>query len=111
MNDESEFLDGNSEWIHVSISGDSRGYLRRNGVEVPERIASRAGVARGYGRGEKFLGFRMEREETSTFPGNWAPLKGKTVKIYTIQPIFAESEGVRARRAAELFAHTFSRRH
>ncbi len=50
VNDEFEFLDGNTEWIHVSISGDSRGYLRRNGVEVPARIASRLAVACGYGR-------------------------------------------------------------
>ena len=29
----------------------------------------------------------MEREETSMFPGDWAALKGKTVKIYTVQPV------------------------
>jgi hypothetical protein len=86
VNDEFEFLDGNTEWIHVSISGDSRGYLRRNGLDVPERIASRLESPAVTGAEEKFLGFRMEREETSTFPGDWAPLKGKTVKIYTIQP-------------------------
>jgi hypothetical protein len=36
---------------------------------------------------EKFTGLRMEREETSMFPGDWAALKGKTVKIYTVQPV------------------------
>jgi hypothetical protein len=36
---------------------------------------------------EKFTGFRMEREETSMFPGDWVAPKGKTVKIYTVQPV------------------------
>jgi hypothetical protein len=36
---------------------------------------------------EKFTGFRMEREETSTFPGDWAELQGKTARIYTLQPV------------------------
>jgi hypothetical protein len=86
-NDEFEFLDGDTEWIHVSISGDSRGYLLRSNVEVPERIAARLESPATVGAEEKFAGFRMEREETSMFPGDWAPLKGKTVKIYTVQPV------------------------
>jgi hypothetical protein len=39
-----------------------------------------------HGPEEKFTGFRIEREEMSSFPSSWAPLKGKTVKIYTVQP-------------------------
>jgi hypothetical protein len=35
-NDEFEFLDGDNEWIRVGISGDSRGYLLRSSVDVPE---------------------------------------------------------------------------
>ncbi len=85
-NDEFEFLDGDTQWIHVSISGDSRGYLLRNSVEVPEQIAERLESPTMVSADEKFVGFRMEREETSPFPGDWAPLKGKTVKIYTVQP-------------------------
>jgi hypothetical protein len=86
-NDEFEFLDGDTEWIHVSISGDSRGYLLRSSVDVPEKIAARLESPATAGAEEKFTGFRMEREETSTFPGDWAALKGKTVKIYTVQPV------------------------
>jgi hypothetical protein len=85
-NDEFEFLDGDSEWIHVSISGDSRGYLSRNSVELPERIAAKL-QSPAVNPEDKFVGFRIEREETSTFPGDWARLKGKTVKIYTVQPV------------------------
>jgi hypothetical protein len=83
--DEFEFLDVDTEWIHVSISGDSRGYLLRSSVEVPEKIAARLESPATASVTDKFTGFRMEREETSTFPGDWAALKGKTVKIYTVQ--------------------------
>ena len=85
--DEFEFLDGDTEWIHVSISGDSRGYLLRSSVDVPEKFVARLELPVAAGTEEKFTGFRMEREETSAFPGDWAPLKGKTVKIYTVQPV------------------------
>jgi hypothetical protein len=83
-NDEFEFLNGDSEWIHVGISGDSRGYLLRSSVDVPEKIAARL---ESPATGRKFTGFRMEREETSTFSGDWAELRGKTVRIYTVQPV------------------------
>ncbi|HKM67404.1 MAG TPA: hypothetical protein VJX70_09585 [Candidatus Acidoferrum sp.] len=85
-NDEFEFLDMEGEWIHISISGDSRGFVRRNAVEVPEGLMARIQSASGNPE-DKFTGFRIEREETSDFPGDWAPLKGKKVKIYTVQPV------------------------
>ena len=31
--------------------------------------------------------FHVTREETGTFPGNWEPLRGKSVKIYSVQPV------------------------
>ena len=84
--DEFEFLNAEGEWIHVGISGDSRGYLRQSAVELPDKIAAKL-KASATGPEERFVGFRIEREETSTFPGSWAPLSGKTVKIYTVQPV------------------------
>lgn len=86
-NDEFEFLDGDSEWIHVGISGDSRGYLLRSSVDVPEKIAARLESPATASAEEKFTGFRMEREGTSTVWGDWAELQGKTVRIYTVQPV------------------------
>jgi len=85
-NDEFEFLDADKGWIHIEISGDSRGYVRQNAVLLPELVASKMAKAAESGEA-KFPGFRIEREETSSFPGDWALLKGKTVKIYTVQPI------------------------
>ena len=83
-NDEFEFLDAAGEWIHVSISGDSRGYLRKSAVELSESLAARLRSSTP-GPEEKFTGFRIEREETGDFPGDWAPLKSKRVKIFTVQ--------------------------
>jgi hypothetical protein len=84
-NDEFEFLDEEGEWIHITISGDSRGFVRKNSVELPEGLAGRSQSAAG--PEEKFTGFRIEREETGDFPGDWTPLKGRKVKIFTVQPL------------------------
>jgi len=84
--DEFEFLDAQGPWIHVQISGASRGYIRRSNLELPEFISARLKSANGAASGERPGAFRMEREEISTFPGDWEPLRGKSVKIYTIQP-------------------------
>jgi hypothetical protein len=84
LNDEFEFLDVDGAWIHVTISGDSRGYLRADSVDLPQRVAERL-ETHASPLEEKFPGFRLEREENSPFPGAWAPLKGKLVKLYTVQ--------------------------
>lgn len=84
--DEFEFLDALGEFVHVGISGDSRGYLLRNSVEIPERIAAKLRSEEASPE-EKFAAFRIEREEISAFPGDWVVLRGKTVKIYTVSPV------------------------
>lgn len=84
--DEFEFLEAENGWIHITISGDSRGYLHANAVELPERVAARM-QPHSPGLEEQFPGFRIVREEASVFPGDWAPLKGKQVKLYTVQPV------------------------
>ena len=84
--DEFEFLDAEGGWLHIAISGDSRGYVRQSAVLLPEHIAAKM-PKENPGPQEKFPGFRIEREEMSSFPGGWTLLKGKTVKIYTVQPV------------------------
>ena len=84
--DEFEFLDAEGPWIHVQISGASRGYIHRSNLELPEFIAARLKSANGAASSERPGAFRVEREEISTFPGDWEPLHGKSVKIYTVQP-------------------------
>jgi hypothetical protein len=86
VNDEFEFLDAEGEWVHVQISGVSRGYIRRTALELPEVIAAHLEETAKSEAAAKPAAFRVEREENSVFPGAWEGLKGKTVKIYTVQP-------------------------
>ncbi|HEX3105718.1 MAG TPA: hypothetical protein VHQ22_14825 [Terriglobales bacterium] len=92
--DEFEILDINPEWAHVRISGLSRGWLRRASVEMldgSETVADAQKVAPAPERQsakEQSLSsalFSVTGEEDGSFPGDWAPLKGKTVKIISIQ--------------------------
>jgi hypothetical protein len=92
VDDEFEFLDADGEWIHVQISGPSRGYIRRNNLDLPEHVASRLKSPNGAPANVKLEAFRVEREETSVFPSKWEPLSGKPVKIYTVQPVSQDSK-------------------
>jgi hypothetical protein len=85
--DEFEMLDFNADWVHVRVSGLSRGWIWRNSVEMPEDIpdtATRAGV--GPKAAAEQL-FHVTREETAPFPGDWEPLKGKSVKLLSIEKV------------------------
>jgi len=86
LHDEFELLDFNADWVHVRISGLSRGWIWRNSVEMPEGIpdtvASTAPV-----RNTAADLFHVVREETAPFPGDWEPLRGKNVKIISVQKI------------------------
>jgi hypothetical protein len=84
--DEFEMLDYNADWVHVRISGLSRGWIWRTSLEMPTGIsdvplngAKAAPVAADL--------FQVTREETAPFPGDWAPLRGKNVKIISVQKI------------------------
>jgi hypothetical protein len=80
--DEFELLDFNQDWVHVRISGLSRGWIWRNSVEMPNDIPD---TAVDPGPAPAADVFHVSREETSSFPGDWAPLRGKSVKIISIQ--------------------------
>jgi hypothetical protein len=92
--DEFEVLDVNPEWVHVRISGLSRGWLRRASVEMLDGSESAAATPKVGAtpepqfRNQESLSsamFSVSGEEDGSFPGDWAPLKGKTVKIISIQ--------------------------
>jgi hypothetical protein len=82
--DEFEMLDFNPDWVHVRISGLSRGWIWRNSLEMPEGIpdVDPHGSAPGPTADELF---RVSREETASFPGDWEPLRNKNVKIISVQ--------------------------
>ena len=86
--DEFEILDANPNWVHVRISGISRGWIRRSSLEMPtadpdpaaEETESRSEPAH-----VETEPFHVGGEQVASFPGDWAPLLGKTVKIVTVQ--------------------------
>jgi len=88
--DEFQVLDTQPDWVHVLISGVSRGWIRRSDLNLPEGLnanSNKADVAAPAAEPP----FRVVREETNPFKGNWEPLKGKTVRIIWTGP--ASSEG------------------
>jgi hypothetical protein len=89
--DEFEMLDFNSDWVHVRISGLSRGWVWRNSLEMPEgtpEVAAGSSAAPGPAADELF---RVSREETAIFPGDWEPLRNKSVKIISVQKVDASA--------------------
>ncbi len=89
--DEFEMLDFNADWVHVRISGLSRGWIWRTSLEMPEGISD---IPLATARGAPVVAdlFQVSREETAPFPGDWEPLRGKNVKIISVQKI-QENEG------------------
>ncbi|MFI5071154.1 MAG: hypothetical protein ACHP8A_09725 [Terriglobales bacterium] len=81
--DEFEILDVNSNWVHVRISGLSRGWIRRSALEMPEDFSGAKQV--GSAAQNTAEEFRISNEQIAPFPGDWDSLRGKIVKIVTVQ--------------------------
>ena len=95
--DEFELLDMNPKWVHVRISGISRGWILRSSVEMPDALQSAletkpTGVPAPSARTDS-APFQVENEEIASFPGSWEPLRGKTVKIISVQEARGEAKG------------------
>jgi hypothetical protein len=90
--DEFEMLDFNGDWVHVRISGLSRGWIWRTSLEMPESISDvpKPAVAGALTAADMF---EVSREETAQFPGDWGPLRGKNVKIVSVQKIHENVQG------------------
>jgi hypothetical protein len=99
--DEFEVLEANPDWVHVRISGLSRGWLQRSTVEMLDEsemrstapannqssIAAKTEKAPENAISQSPSLFSIGSEEVGSFPGEWAPLKGKSVKIISIQQV------------------------
>ena len=81
--DEFEILNYNQDWVHVRISGLSRGWIWRNDLELPDSVPDTQAVPTN--AAANF--FHVVREETAPFPGDWEPLRGKNVKLISVQKI------------------------
>ena len=88
--DEFEVLDTTQGWVHIRISGISRGWIRREHVDLPG--AATVSVAAIGDPHEKDL-VRQTKEEVAPFPGKWEPLDGRSVKIIWVQPLESDKFG------------------
>jgi hypothetical protein len=80
--DEFQIINMTENWVHVQISGISRGWIRRSQLALPAAAGSSTDVLTELHNQKPF---RQMRQETSIFPGNWEPLNGKKVKIIWVQ--------------------------
>ena len=84
--DEYELIEAEGQWFHVQISGVSRGWVRRSQAESMNPRWNSAESDSRSDAGHATV-FRVTREQTGPFPGSWAALKDKVVKIYWVQPL------------------------
>jgi hypothetical protein len=85
--DEFEMLDFTPDWVHVRISGLNRGWIWRNSLEMPDGVPNADAPADAASSAVAADLFHITREETAQFPGDWAPLRGKNVKIVSVEKI------------------------
>ena len=83
--DEFQVLGVDGVWAHVQISGVSRGWIRRTQLEMPLGF-SQADNNSPESSSTFNAVFRVAKEETTPFRGNWQPLKGKPVRIEWVEP-------------------------
>jgi hypothetical protein len=83
--DEFQILSVQGAWVHVQISGVSRGWMYRAQLEMPAGLSGAAGTPAAGTVGSEM--FKVAKEETSPFSGDWAPLKGKPVRIEWVEPV------------------------
>ena len=85
--DEFEMLDFNRDWVHVRISGLSRGWIWRNNLEMPDSVPDSDVPPSAAPVPTAAEAFHVAREEVAPFPGDWEPLRGKSVKIVSVEKI------------------------
>ncbi|HEX7423231.1 MAG TPA: hypothetical protein VF311_04995 [Terriglobales bacterium] len=98
--DEFEMLDFNADWVHVRISGLSRGWIWRTSLEMPEGISDIPPAGASATPVVADL-FQVTREEIAPFPGDWEPLRGRNVKIISVQKIQENEKDSGARAKLE----------
>ena len=100
LHDEFEILDFNQDWVHIRISGLSRGWIWRNSVEMPEGIPDTTASSAPSQTPAADL-FRVVREETAPFPGTWEPLRGKNVKIISVEKLDEKAQDAGSKERLE----------
>jgi hypothetical protein len=108
--DEFEILGVEGSWVHVQISGASRGWIQRAQLELPEGFAGSSKKEGASGADDDQI-FRVTREETHSFMGSWQELRGKTVRVIWVASVSESNQNTPA-QAKRNFAKTlFARVH
>ena len=87
--DEFQILGLEGTWVHVQISGASRGWMRRAQVNLPVSYGGVAAASNADETAQSPVGtptFKIEKEQTSPFAGKWTPLAGKNVRVVWVVP-------------------------
>jgi hypothetical protein len=104
--DEFEILESNASWVHVRISGLSRAWIRRSSLEMPGSSAAEDTPPEPRPTPPAVSNkppFQIENQQVASFPADWEPLRGKTVKIVSIQKV-ADSTADSGSQAKVAFA-------
>jgi hypothetical protein len=83
--DEFQVLELQGAWVHVQISGSSRGWIRRTQLDLPAEYRDSAADAGDAAPAATNL-FNISKDETTAFGGKWAPLAGKKVHVIWLEP-------------------------
>ena len=97
--DEFPILDAPGGWVHVQISGPSRGWIRQVQLDMPSGFAN--GAEKSAGQSDAAPLFRVSREDISPFAGTWGLLKDKVVKIIWVAPIDPAAQATSAQAKRE----------
>jgi hypothetical protein len=106
--DEFKIVDQSGTWVHVQVSGISRGWIRRADLEMPGDASPAAGSSPGVAATSPAL---QTHEDTSLFPGDWPALRGRMVRIIWVHPGSgaAQSGSDRWRLARSVFRDAYAR--
>ena len=94
--DEFEMLDRQGSWVHVQIAGLSRGWIHRTQLDLREELPGNSTTASVTGPGRDVL-FRVAREQTTVFAGDWEQLRGKTVRMMWVESSSGRPSSPRAK--------------
>jgi hypothetical protein len=94
--DEFQVMDMSEGWVHIQISGLSRGWIRRDFVDIPGAATVSLSAIGGEQNDKEDL-VRQTKEQVGAFPGKWEPLNGRQVKIIWVQPLESDQFGSEAR--------------
>lgn len=110
--DEFQILELEGAWVHVQISGSSRGWIRRTQLDLPAEYADSPATASDPAPAAALTAglFNISKDETNTFGGKWAPLATKKVRVVWLEPASANATSTAKEKLAfarALFEKTY----